>query len=159
MAHLETARHSRGAAPVTRYSRGPHYKGRSPFGAPLRSDGTFIPTRPGPALPGNTGSTAKRASPMPVQQAPCSPITCRTGMMPRPSADKGDEPQPAETAPAPSKAVSADDVPHDERVGAIAQNQRGVSRNLIRMKLSPIIQGFLSRRARRSATAPKQFKP
>jgi hypothetical protein len=36
-------------------------------------------------------------------------------MMPRPSANKGDEPPSTKTAPAPSKAVAADDVPHDER--------------------------------------------
>ncbi len=76
----------------TRYQVQPRplLQGRSPFGAPLRFDGSCLPPRPGPALPGNTGSTAKRASPMPVQQAPCSPITCRTGMMPKLSADKGD---------------------------------------------------------------------
>jgi hypothetical protein len=36
-------------------------------------------------------------------------------MMPRPSTNKGDEPPSAKTAPTPSKAVAADDVPHDER--------------------------------------------
>jgi hypothetical protein len=115
MAHLETARHSRGAAPVSRYSRGPHYKGRSSFGAPLRIAETFISARPVPALPGIAGSTAVRASPTPVQQAPCSPITCRTGMMPRPSANSSDKPPPAEPALAPSVVVRGD-VPHDERV-------------------------------------------
>jgi hypothetical protein len=36
-------------------------------------------------------------------------------MMPRPPANKSDELSSAEPVPAPSKAVSANDVPHDER--------------------------------------------
>src|SRR5580704_10018179 len=61
-------------APVTGYSRGPHDKGRSPFGAPLRIDGSCLPTRPGPALPGITGSKREvcTPSPAPVQRAPRS---------------------------------------------------------------------------------------
>ena len=35
--------------------------------------------------------------------------------MPRPPTNRSDEPLSAEPAPAPSKAVAADDVPHDER--------------------------------------------
>ncbi len=77
-------------APVTGNSRGPHDKGRSPFGAPLRIDRTFVLPRPGPALPGITGSKREvcTPSPAPVQRAPRSPNTCRTGMMPRPPADQ-----------------------------------------------------------------------
>ena len=48
-------------APVTRYSRGLHYKGRSPFGAPLRIDRTFVLPRPGQRLlesPDANGSSA-----------------------------------------------------------------------------------------------------
>ena len=53
-------------------------------------------------------------SPAPVQQAPCSPITRRTGMMPRPPADKGDEPHPQNPRPLRQK-PSPVDVPHEER--------------------------------------------
>jgi hypothetical protein len=60
-------------------------------------------------------------SPVPVQPAPGSPNTCRTGMMPRPPANRSDEPPSAEPAPAPSKAVAADDVPHDEQDGPITR--------------------------------------
>src|SRR5262249_35797407 len=71
----------------------------------------------------------ERASPAPVQRAPRSPITCRAGMMPRPSANGSDEPPSAEPAPAPSKAVTANDVPHAERAAAIAQNQNAKSKH------------------------------
>ena len=83
----------------------------------MRIAETFVSTRPGPALPGITGCKRefRTPSPAPVQPAPGSPNTCRTGMMPRPPANRSDEPPPAEPAPAPSKAVAADDVPHDER--------------------------------------------
>jgi len=83
-----------------------------------RIDGSHHPTRPGPALPGITRCKREfcTPSPAPVQRAPRSPNTCRTGMMPRPPANRSDWPLPAEPAPAPSKAVAADDVPHDERV-------------------------------------------
>jgi hypothetical protein len=120
-----------GTAPVTGNSRVPHDKGRSPFGAPQRIVERFHSTRPGPALPGIIGSTAKRASPTPVQQAPCSPITCRTGMMPRPSANRSDWPPSAEPAPAPSKVVSAVDVPHDERVGSVCSQGADPVKELI----------------------------
>jgi len=46
-------------------------------------------------------------SPVPVQPAPGSPNTRRTGMMPKPSTNKSDELPSAEPAPAPPKAVSA----------------------------------------------------
>jgi hypothetical protein len=70
---------------------------------------TFISTQPGPALPGITGYKREfcTPSPAPVQPAPGSPNTCRTGMMPRPSANKSDELLSVEPAPAPPKAVSA----------------------------------------------------
>jgi hypothetical protein len=104
-----------GTAPVTRYSRDP-LRDRSPFGAPLRIDRTFVLPRPGPALPGITGYKREfcTPSPMPVQRAPRSPDTRRTGMMPRPSATEVTSPA-AETAPAPSIGVFRIDVPHDER--------------------------------------------
>jgi hypothetical protein len=79
-------------APVTGYSRVPHDKGRSPFGAPLRIDRTCVLPQPGPALPGITGCKREfcTPSPAPVQRAPRSPDTCRTGMMPRPPTNKSD---------------------------------------------------------------------
>jgi hypothetical protein len=46
------------------------------------------------------------ASPVPVQPAPGSPNTCRTGMMPKPPANRSDEPPSAEPAPAPSVGVT-----------------------------------------------------
>jgi hypothetical protein len=77
----------------------------------------FVSTRPGPALPGITGCKREvcTPSPAPVQRAPRSPDTRWTGMMPRPPANRSDEPPSAEPASAPPKAVAADDVPHDER--------------------------------------------
>ena len=91
-------------APVTRYSRVPHYEGRSPFGAPLRIDRTCVLPRPGPALPGITGCKRESVlspppSPAPVQRAPRSPNTCRTGMMPRPPARRADSPNPQNPRP------------------------------------------------------------
>jgi hypothetical protein len=82
-----------------------------------RIDGSCLPPRPGPALPGITGCKREvcTPSPAPVQRAPRSPDTRWTGMMPRPPANRSDEPPSAEPAPAPSKAVAADDVPHDKR--------------------------------------------
>jgi hypothetical protein len=94
----------------TRYQVQPRpvLPGRSPFGAPLRIDGTCVLPRPGPALPGITGYKREfcTPSPAPVQRAPRSPNTCRTGMMPRPPANRSDEPLPAEPAPAPSVGVT-----------------------------------------------------
>src|SRR5579871_4682010 len=55
-AERRLARNKR-TAPVTGSSRDPLYEDPSPFGAPLRIDETFVSTRPGPALPGITGST------------------------------------------------------------------------------------------------------
>src|SRR5580704_11038317 len=57
-----------------------------------RIDGSCLPPRPGPALPGITGCKREvcTPSPAPVQRAPRSPDTCWTGMMPRPPANKSD---------------------------------------------------------------------
>jgi hypothetical protein len=61
-----------GTAPVTGNSRDPHYKGRSPFGAPQRIAETFISTRLGPALPGITGCKRQWAFRPPPLQCQCS---------------------------------------------------------------------------------------
>ena len=52
-------------------------------------------------------------------------------MMPRPPANRSDEPPSAEPAPAPSKAVAADDVPHDERAEALCSQGTGRVKELI----------------------------
>lgn len=105
-------------APVTRYSRGLHDKGRSPFGAPRRIDGSCLPPRPGPARLGITGCKREvcTPSPAPLQRAPRSPDTCRTGMMPRPPARRADEAYPQKPHPL-HHSASPVDVPHDERAG------------------------------------------
>ncbi len=48
----------------------------------------------------------RTSSPAPVQSAPDSPNTRRTGMMPRPSARKGDEPNSQNPRPLRQKFVS-----------------------------------------------------
>src|SRR5580704_3112179 len=82
----------------------------------MRIAETFVSTRPGPALPGITGSKREfcTPSPTPVQPAPGSPNTCRTGMMPKPPANRSDEPQSQNPRPL-HQSVSPVDVPHDEQ--------------------------------------------
>jgi len=57
-------------------------------------------------------------SPTPVQQAPCSPITRRTGRCPNRLQAKSDELRPQEPHPL-HQSVSPADVPHDEQDGCI----------------------------------------
>src|ERR1700722_4299017 len=68
-------------------------------------------------------------SPVPVQPAPGSPNTCRTGMMPRPSANGSDEPLSAEPAPAPSVRRPRG---RPSRSRLASRGQLGLNRNFIK---------------------------
>ncbi len=70
----------------------PRYASRSPFGAPPRlCAGIIHPNSAWAALPGIRRMQTGVPSPTPVQQAPCSPITRRTGRCPNRLQAKSDE--------------------------------------------------------------------
>ena len=107
--------------PLPGTSRDPHYKGPlAAFGAPTARCRDF---RLNPARASASWNYRMQTamgfppttSPAPVQRAPRSPNTRRTGMMPRPSANESDELSSAEPAPAPPKAVSPQMTSHHER--------------------------------------------
>ena len=92
----------------------------------MRIDRTCVLPRPGPALPGITGCKREfcTPSPAPVQRAPRSPNTCRTGMMPRPPARKADSPNPQNPRPLRQKPSS--------RMTSLTTSERIVGRIIIR---------------------------
>jgi hypothetical protein len=145
----------------------------------MRIDGSHLPTRPGPALPGITGYKREvcTPSPAPVQPAPGSPNTCRTGMMPKPSANKSDELSSAEPAPAPPKAVSAQMTSlTSERIVQVVNPSTCVNRKgtiilmvaagldieaaaLLRLSPWGEVKGKCIRKRRKRTTAPPRLRP
>jgi hypothetical protein len=106
------------AAPDARAQPRP-YASRSPFGAPPRLCAEIFRSQLGLGRASwNRRMQTGGPSPTPVQQAPCSPITRRTGRCPSRLKAEVTKPLPSGTAPAPSVA-SPVDVPHNERDGSI----------------------------------------
>jgi len=103
------------------------YASRSPFGAPPRLCAEIFRSQLGPGRASwNRRMQTGGPSPTPVQQAPCSPITRRTGRCPDRLRTKVTGSRPQEPLPL-HQSVSPADVPHDERDVAQVINPRAMS--------------------------------
>jgi hypothetical protein len=106
------------AVPASERDAGAVIRDRSPFGAPPRLCAEIFRPQLGLGRASwNRRMQTGGPSPTPVQQAPCSPITRRTGRCPNRLKAEVTSSCNSGTAPAPSVRVTGD-VPHEKRDGA-----------------------------------------